>query len=262
MLNSDWINYKLLAIDLDGTLLTRNKKITKEDMAALKAYANLGGEIFISTGKCLASTLKYVKKIEHGIGQKLNYCASLGGTIVYDLRNNKILESSLIESDTCKEIYDICRKLNMTFVPYIEERDGNKKTFIYRYAKFKPMRAFKINAFVSILGFFNMKKLLKELLKVKGVEILTTQYFFYEIVKVGSNKGTALEYIANKLDLDLSSIASIGDSHNDLPMFKVAGTSFLVRDKDSHFKKFIDVLVDVKKSRIAHIINEYVLNGV
>lgn len=262
MMTNDWINYKLLAIDLDGTLLTRNKKITKQDMAALKAYANLGGEIFISTGKCLKSTLKYVKKIENGINHKLNYCASLGGTIIYDIQNNKILQSSLIDSDTCQKIYNICRKLNMTFVPYIEDRNGNKKTFIYRYAKFESMRAFKINAFVSILGFFNMKKLLNELLRVEGIEVHTTQYFFYEIVKKGSNKGTALKYIAKKLNIDLSSIASIGDSHNDLPMFKVAGTSFLVRDKDSNFKKFIDVLIDVKKSRVAHIIKKYVLNSI
>ncbi|MGL4951854.1 MAG: HAD family hydrolase, partial [Mycoplasma sp.] len=75
--NNKKIKYKLFSIDLDGTLLTRRKKISDEDMSALKVYMENGGEVLVNTGKSLNSTLKHIKQIEDGTGFKLNYLSCL-----------------------------------------------------------------------------------------------------------------------------------------------------------------------------------------
>ncbi|MGL4950391.1 MAG: HAD-IIB family hydrolase [Mycoplasma sp.] len=250
------LKYKLFSIDLDGTLLTRRKKITQKDIDALKKYMEAGGEVFINTGKSLNSTMKHVKQIEDGTGIKLNYVSCLSGNTIYDLKAKKVLYSNCIDNETCHKIYKICKRNIMAFMPYIKELDGKRILEYIIYKKYRPMEAYKINVFASIITTWRMSGLLKQLKKIPGIEILTTHKVFYEIVREGSDKGFSLNFIADKLKIKREEIAAIGDSYNDSPSFKHAGASFLVKPH-SKLNKMATHVVKIKRNRVSKVINEY-----
>lgn len=273
------IKVKILAIDLDGTLLTPYKRITKNDLIALKKFANAGGHIFISTGKALDATLVYVNKISKFIKQPLLYCASLNGNIIYDIRNKKILNYNVIPNEDCLKLYDICKKNKVLFAPYSSTclNNVNKSVLkkwplpsffnniglIFKFKmikKYRKMDAFKINLISRTNKLINMEKFNHDIDKINSIQVLKTSDYLYEVVKKGSNKGSALEFICKKLKIDLKDAGAIGDSRNDIPMFNVAGHSYLVKDrKDKDFLKVVKTTINKKKNKVAEIINNYVL---
>lgn len=149
MSNKNSLKFQLFAIDLDGTLLNKTKRISMQDKLALKKYANAGGEIFISTGKCLDATLPYIQEIENSIGKPLKYCSCLSGNVIYDIQEKKVIYSNYVSDEISHKIYEIAKRLHMVFIPYIKARNGNKKTYIYKYKRYEPMEAYKINVMAS-----------------------------------------------------------------------------------------------------------------
>ncbi len=106
------MNYKLIAIDLDGTLLKGLNTIPKKSLEALKRFTDAGGKIVISTGRAIASARKIANKIEDYTGQKVPYIISLCGGIFYD-HENKVVFEKLIDKETTKKIADKVKELKL-----------------------------------------------------------------------------------------------------------------------------------------------------
>jgi hydroxymethylpyrimidine pyrophosphatase-like HAD family hydrolase len=104
------MNYKLIAVDLDGTLLKGLNTIPKKSLMALKRFTDAGGKIVISTGRAITSARKIANKIEAYTGKKIPYIISLCGGIIYDHENNIIFEK-LIDKTTTKKIADKVKEL-------------------------------------------------------------------------------------------------------------------------------------------------------
>ncbi len=102
-----------------------------------------------------------------------------------------------------------------------------------------------------------MNKLYKALCEIDDIEVARTQYFFCEISNIGINKGNALIHVADLLNIPLESSACVGDSANDLPMFRVANTSYLVKDRGPDFIKQSTHFIKISKNKVANVINNY-----
>ena len=114
------MKYKLLAIDLDGTLLKRHRKITKNNFKALKAFNDAGGQIIISTGRAITSARRVANRIENYIGTKIPYIISLCGSVIYDDKN-KIVSEKLINPEITKKIADEVKRLGLNIWIYPKE---------------------------------------------------------------------------------------------------------------------------------------------
>ncbi|MDE6476858.1 MAG: HAD hydrolase family protein [Mycoplasmoidaceae bacterium] len=107
------MKYKVIGIDLDGTLLTKTKRITRKNLNALSAYINRGGIPVIITGRSSVSAKKFFNKIEKHSDKKLRYLACFNGAYIYDQLENKE-NKKFIFHDVAKQIYDyaVKNKLN------------------------------------------------------------------------------------------------------------------------------------------------------
>lgn len=266
---------KLLSIDLDGTLLTKFKKITKKDLQALKLFSDLGGHIFINTGKSLVSSLRYIDRISNYINKKLHLYSCLNGNIVFDNIKQKIIHSSLINKSTCSEIYYVCTKNKLGFYPYVQKNeDIRKKANFFAIAfkkyiahlkydklkKFDPIEAYKVNVF-KIWKQIKSKETIKELNDINGIQVLETHPKMFEIVKNGSNKASSLKIASELLKIKPDEIAAIGDSANDVPMFEFAGESYLVKEKFSWLKSVVNISFNAKKNGVSKVIYDYILKS-
>lgn len=258
MINKDSsLKYKLFAIDLDNTLLNKFKRISKLDICALKKFAQDGGQIFVTTGKSLGKTLKYIRLIEEGTGIKLKYCSCLSGNMIYDLQNKKVLYQAKIEARSCERILKLCSRYQAAYLAYIGHSKKDTVFHLHSYRHYQAVDSYKICIIASFISIFRMQYLLTELNAIPDIEILTVHSYFYEIVKAGSNKGSSLIFIAKLLNIDLAHVACAGDSHNDLTMFKVTKNSFLVRKQSKRFNESVAHIIKKRTSKIAAIINQY-----
>lgn len=76
--------YKLIAFDMDGTLLNSEKEINKESIYAINKAFHAGKEVILCTGRCIAELEKYIKQIP-----ELRFIVGASGAFVYDLKEQR-----------------------------------------------------------------------------------------------------------------------------------------------------------------------------
>lgn len=269
---------KLFAIDLDGTLLKWTKKISKPSFAALAKYVAAGGEVIIITGKNISAGMKHIRKIEKTLNIVLKYAGFLGGSVVYDTINEKVVaEDSLNETHT-KSIYETALK-HKTSVIGIDEVEGDEIFYMNRkwwfnffmkqalihhrtYMKLKsylPFKAYKIDA--CCLNKHRINDFVAEIENHQMYHVAKMNNIFVEITAKDANKAFALNHICDLLKVDLKDTAAIGDSSNDIAMLEIAGTSFGIGcEHNDLFQKVSQVKIKrSQKHPVAYAINNYLL---
>ena len=108
--------YKLITIDLDGTLINSQGQITEEDKKAINDIKQKGSIVVINSGR----QLETVRNIAKDIGS-VDYCVCGNGAQLYDLKNNKVLYSHFLDLNKSMEIIEICRKNDLYFSIYTEK---------------------------------------------------------------------------------------------------------------------------------------------
>jgi hydroxymethylpyrimidine pyrophosphatase-like HAD family hydrolase len=84
------MKYKLFAIDLDGTLLSKTKHISEKNLQGIKKYIELGGMPIITTGRSIISSQKFVNQIDNYTEHKSAYIVSFNGAHILNLKNNDV----------------------------------------------------------------------------------------------------------------------------------------------------------------------------
>ena len=97
--------YKLIAFDMDGTLLNSEKRISERTLEAVNRAFDAGKEVILSTGRCVAELREYFKRIP-----RLRYVVCSSGAILYDVKEEKILYSNSISIELAEKILTESKK--------------------------------------------------------------------------------------------------------------------------------------------------------
>lgn len=268
------MKYKLIAIDLDGTLLKRHRKITKKNFQALKNFTDAGGQIVISTGRAITSARKIANKIEKYTGKKMPYIISLCGSVIYDDKD-KIISQKLISPNITKKIAAEVKRLGLNIWIYpkeIETEGVYSKSLVLAFiAKITKninlkkidfdktfMFARKINVFsLNAKKQKEFEKIIKSKLS-KYVQIQKTNNMFMEISPIGSSKGDAIKIIAKRLNIPLNEVAAAGDSGNDISA-AIVSKCFCAIGNNKSLKSYSSEEYSRWKSAVAEFINNRLL---
>lgn len=241
------MNKYLVACDLDNTLLTEDKIITKKSIKYIKKYVKKGNYFVICTGRPLSSAIKFWKMI----GIDMPIITDNGATITYP-KHNEAIEFP-IKLETFKEFLgktNDCistalssskNKLFMQnrkeipewiihFLPETEIIEGN----LYEIIDVAPTLP---NIWVTEEGFEKFNKVLKEY----EDEIEYRYWGFhegkhsYELFAKNTSKGSAMKYLAQKLGCNVT--ISFGDQLNDLSMIEMADYGVVMINGIDELKK-------------------------
>lgn len=272
-------NYKMVCIDLDGTLLTDDKKITRENIETIKKAISSGVNICIATGRIY----KFVDHIKDLLGVSTKVIASNGGIILTEDGNLKLNTLSNDEVLKLKELvqdYDVDIYLN-TENEIISEKsipneysykkinkgleDKHKVNIIENYPfenlskdnKYKIVKAICIN-----------KDNLKAVKKVRAIleetgkfEISSAEHHYCEINSKGISKGKAVEELSKELGIDIKDVICIGDGGNDIEMLKRAGMAVVMKNGMDEVKAIADYITDDNNnSGVAKAIKKLILD--
>lgn len=235
---------RLLAVDLDGTIVPKGRSITEEAVAALQSVIDNGVILVPATGRCLENVPEQI------LGLKgLRYVISSNGAVVMDMEQGKPIHRSLIpwrqtvsmlRMLTMKDAYSCVYADNhiynrKTLPEFMNRPDYLKGVFckntvddLPRFIEERRMGAEKI--FIAVWEPDVRSKLRMKLMKRPGIVISSSSVRNLEVNRLGTDKGVALRFLAGKLNLKREEIAAAGDNENDLQMLRFAGTAMVPSD--------------------------------
>jgi HAD superfamily hydrolase (TIGR01484 family) len=163
------LKYRLLAIDLDGTLLSKSKKISANNFIALHRYISNGGSCVIMTGRSITSAERYAKQIDDYTQNKSKFIIALNGAYVKNLSTGESIKNP-IDENIAKDIYAYAKKNKLSTWFYTEESIAKKGVIstwsflaiilkylqcirLFRFKKGVNLASFKLN----ILSFSKKK---------------------------------------------------------------------------------------------------------
>ncbi len=274
--------YKLVCIDMDGTLLNKNHVVSEENKKALKRATELGVNIAISTGRIFASAKIYANVT--GIKAPL-ICSN--GAYVREKDSDEILFKSVLNEEVLNSIYNIIKKHNLLAyfdTPYgiisdtkIPENDSHRimnelvnnedKIKFYEFSDFKE--AFNLYKNDILKAIIIETKNSSKIDEIKGeveslkedIDIVHSWNGAIEVMAKGTSKGEAVKLIAKRLNIKKEEIMCIGDSENDLSMLKEAGFAVVMGNAEDSVKKYADYVTDTNENNgVSKVIEKFILD--
>lgn len=289
--------YKLVAIDLDGTLLNSYGEISQRNKTAIQKSIEKGTEVIIASGRPISSAKSYAN--ESGAN---NFMVCGNGSVLYDVKNDKIIYDKFIDRQKALEIIKICEDNSIFFNIYTETltiskainynisfyNNENKKVpddkktnikivdNIYKYVEENPeVQVLKITVCDESKIIFDA--IIRKLREVKNVDVLDLQhmarkyiqfgteekkveYYYTEITSKGVDKWGAVKKLADMLEIEQSEIIAIGDNMNDKEMIENAGLGIMMGNSAPYMKEFADVVVsDNNNDGVAEALEKYII---
>lgn len=290
--------YKLMAIDLDGTLLNSMGEVSENTRKALKEAKKNGTEVVLSSGRPISSTESLA--IELGVD---NYLISGNGAAVYDIKEQKILYDRFLSKEQVLSIAQICEENSFFYNVYTEDEviasSLNYNVLFYHKENVKKVEEKRthINVVQNIAQYieqsgkerflkitvcdeskFIFNSIMKRLKEIQGIDVLEVeymsrkkiksgtdnidiQYYYTEITNENVNKWTAIEFLLNKLNIKKEEVIAIGDNMNDKEMIVEAGLGVVMGNSNPTMKQLGDVIVaDNNSEGVLEAINRFILN--
>lgn len=270
------MKYKLMCIDVDGTLVDSNKDLPLANKRAIQEACRAGLKIAIASGRAPAS----VQEILNDLGIK-GYGICLNGSFIND--GNKVISKSEFSDTQVNVIRKIVEKYDVrsffaapTLSVTNKEPSGNWLKAIQKsVAKQKELIVCNNNNLkegldkyrgsllkVSIMeeDDYTYQEVRKELEDVFIFDVAKSDTHYIDVNIKGINKSKGVKDLAKYLNIELSQVICIGDNENDIEMIKVAGLGVGMANS---CKKLLDVCDTVTLSNdecgVAKVIYEYVL---
>ncbi len=255
---------KLLAFDLDGTTLLEHRYIPDENLQALYKASEKGIILVPATGRLRSFLPEDVKKLPF-----VEYIISANGAVVYDLKENKEIYSSTLDSKKTLECLKVVEKYSLYYEFYCGKKPHTlrsntenvmekfslpeskryfaSKDYIYfddleEFLKNEGREIHKINLIHTPLEV--RAQIIEDFQKIKGISISSSWFDNLEINHENATKGKALEALCNYLNIKSSETMSIGDNGNDIAMLKWAGTSVAMGNASDEAKNSAKYITD------------------
>lgn len=265
-------NIKLIGIDIDGTLVNSQKKITPAVKQAIKDARNQGIQIVICTGRPLSGAQCYLDEL--GLNnQDRQYVVSFNGAVIESTAGKAIFKKGLTYDDYI-DLEAIARKLKLHFHSvsldriYTAERDLGHYT-IYNSRIVKLEVSYRTQAEMREIPIIKCmyvddpdyldSKLSSPLFKQMKERVVfsKTEPFYFEATAAGVDKGTGLKRLCSYLNIDRENVMALGDQANDMPMLKYAGLGVAMGNAVDYTKENADeVTADCDHDGVALAINK------
>lgn len=269
--------YKIIACDLDETLLQTDRTISLKNKEAIAKARELGVKFVVATGRGFATVQETLKELElHDANNE--YVISFNGGALTENKNNSLISFKGISFEDADFLYktglqyDVCIHVytvdTVYAYNYIEEEKDYLAGRMEVHEIFDDNIDFLRNEEIVKVLYMNtqfsylktIEEALKENLTTMAVSYSSNRYI--EFNHKGVDKGAGLKELATLLNEDIKNTIAIGDNFNDLSMIKVAGLGVGVNNVVEGMKDDCDYICSAthNESAIAEVIEKFILN--
>lgn len=265
-------NFKMICLDIDGTLLNSNHKISEGVKSIIRVVANEKQIPVILVSARMPKGIVFLQK-ELEIEQPI-ICYS--GALILD-KNSKVLERQAISVSNFKEIYKLVHNTNVHMSLYKDD-----EWYIEEMDEWAKQESEITNIIPTIKNFKELSKLweqegtgpnkilcmaspneinkLKESVENIDLNIYPSKPTYLEIMPTQASKTSAINFLQRKLNIKKSEIIAVGDNYNDIDMIEYAGLGIAMGNAPDDVKNHADgVTLTNDEDGVAEVIKKYLL---
>ena len=269
-------NYRLLVLDIDGTLIHKDSTVSKENREALDLARERGIAIALSTGRTVTSCMRIIKQLALD-----GYHIFFDGALVCDCVSREHVYIRPVEKALVKEMVEFADTNNIEL-----ELASAKKYFAGRetWSTEVKRNAFDIDVTIGDLSLpceteeiIRLDIVVSNPQEQNGAERFMRQFdgklrfsqahspqfpdvTFVNIISPGTSKGEALKALSRQMKINLDEVVAVGDWINDMPLLAAAGLKIAMGNAHDDLKAIADyVTLDAEEHGLAAAVKKFLL---
>ena len=255
---------KLIAIDMDGTLLNSKKELLEETKQYFKEFHTKVTDtlLVLCTGRPETGIRPYLKDL--GYLEENHYIISQNGASIYESQTGKRVMDAFVDSTAIQKWIELGKKHGISVmgagVDYYYSFDEDPTEWMEFDVKLVSGKLKRIPTKESLNTDFYKILLMGDEEQLNEFEtfipqewrdefyVVRSQKYLVEVLTKGVNKAFGLEKLAQKLNIQPSEIAAIGDAANDIEMLEYAGLAIAMGNASEEVKAIADIVTDTNEN--------------
>lgn len=267
------MNYKMIVLDMDDTLLRDDHTVSERTQKALMNAQEMGVKVVLASGRPTYAMVDVAKQLK--LDYYGSFILSFNGAKIINAKTNEELFSSTLSPQTAHRLYDISKRENVgiqTYVgdsiitetpnPYSDieaEITGLPLHIIDDFKESVTEPVVKVLMLEDGEKLVHVEKKLQE--EMRGeLSVMRSKPYFLEFTENGVTKGSSIEQLIEKLDIKREEVIAVGDSYNDLSMIQFAGFGVAMDNAPDDIKEEADYVTDSNlNDGVAKVVEEFIL---
>ncbi len=268
------MKYKVIVLDLDGTLTNSAKEVTPRTKKALFDYMEAGGKVVLASGRPTFGVMPVARELE--LPRRDGYILSFNGGNIIDCTNNKVLYQKKLMPGTPALAAALAKEYGLGILTYAGDAIITEKPediYIQKEAFINKMPVKKIEDFTSYVNFpvtkclltgeesvaAEAEKLIRERLG-HGHNVFRSEPYFIEVMPKGIDKAQSLGRLLAYLGRSPKQLAAFGDGFNDKTMLEYAGLGVAMANAQDAVKESANYIAPSNdEDGVAQVIESVIL---
>lgn len=239
---------KLFCIDIDGTLLKSDGKVSSKTISVLRKLIEQGHYVVLCSARSRESALKIARLIKTS-----NFIITSNGAEIYNYKFNQVLYVNSINYEIIKQLWSECNLNNIKISFAVDNKEYVNNLFWKNQIiidKVNCLKKLKIKQCMLVSNDYNkLRKLFDNRFQYSSLKSACNKVeydecgYWFNLLSSDSSKGFAVAYLADYLGIDRKNIISFGNDFNDISMFKVSGKSLIVENGDKDIFSYADEVI-------------------
>lgn len=248
------MHYKVVAFDLDGTLLNSKGQILEENKQAIAKLKQQGIKIVLVTGRHHTAVIPYY--VELGLDTPIVCC---NGTYVYDVKNHDILISNPLSQQQVQQIFDTATKHNChlliysrdamnyaelnphmeKFLQWVESCPEDVRPLVRKVPNLQDVIDNDYPIWKSVIS-AKYKEVMNQVVAELPVEQFSCEWSWVDrvdIANAGNTKGSRLLEVIEQWQISPQEVIAFGDNHNDISMLNAVGLGIAMGNAEDEVKQ-------------------------
>ena len=266
------MKYKLLVLDLDGTLTNQKKEITPHTRDTLLRAQAEGLKIVLASGRPTYGIAPLANELE--LEKYEGFILSYNGGQIIDWKTREMMYENVLDPQVYPYLHECARKNGFVILSYKEEyivSEDAGDPYVQHEAFLNKMPSITVPNFLDVINFpvpkclivgnpeplSALEKKMKKALEGK-MNVFRSEPFFLELVPNGIDKARSLAVLLDELGMAREEMIAIGDGFNDLSMIQFAGLGVAMANAQEVVRQAADyITLSNEEDGVAAVVDKF-----